>query len=250
MTTLTTTIHDPKATLSKEIDNSEELWNIFENRIAVYTPFTSSNMAESLEKAGFSVSKGSEEQVFTYRKALDLALEKASDRILYVDLDRLIHWDLKYPKELRKVVGEIQNAEFILIGRTERAFETHPTTQRKTERIANLLGSALLNFDETKDILSSTWAFAPRIGEDLLEANIENSSGFYCEWPVRAWKIAENKRYIEVEGLEWETPDKYRRKIKEIGYDTWLNNFQSPEEWEERVNLLENIIVSLVTHLD
>ena len=44
---------------------------------------------------------------------------------------------------------------------------------------------------------------------------------------------------IEVEGLEWETPDQYKDKIDKEGYSQWLSEFESLPEWEKRVKLIE-----------
>ena len=45
---------------------------------------------------------------------------------------------------------------------------------------------------------------------------------------------------MEVEGLEWETPDQFKDKIEQEGYSAWLNNFESLPEWEKRVKLIED----------
>jgi hypothetical protein len=63
--------------------------------------------------------------------------------------------------------------------------------------------------------------------------------GFYCTWPLLFYEWAETQDYIEVGGLEWETPDKYQAEIEEIGYDDWLDQFQSHQEWAKRVELME-----------
>jgi hypothetical protein len=69
--------------------------------------------------------------------------------------------------------------------------------------------------------------------------------GFYCAFPVLLWSYAHKKQYIEVEGLEWETPDRFQEKIQEIGYEHWLEKFQNATEWKNRVKLMEDCIIEM-----
>ena len=69
--------------------------------------------------------------------------------------------------------------------------------------------------------------------------------GFYASWPVILWKNAKNKKYIEVEGQEWETPDRFQKEINKQGYNNWLSQFQTIKEWKLRVRLLEDCVLEL-----
>ena len=69
--------------------------------------------------------------------------------------------------------------------------------------------------------------------------------GFYAARPVFLWSWAETKHYVEVEGLEWETPDRFRAEIAELGYDAWLDQFQSPAEWRRRVACMNDCLEEL-----
>ncbi|KXA91653.1 hypothetical protein AKJ57_00430 [candidate division MSBL1 archaeon SCGC-AAA259A05] len=162
-----------------------------------------------------------------------------------IDLDRILHWINSYCEELRKCIQKITDYEFLLFGRTKRAFETHPITQVKTERIANKIASYVLKFDETRDIISACWSFEPSLAKKIIDLSSVNPVGFYCRWPIEAWKMGKNTDYREVEGLEWETPERFESEIEKFGYDAWLEKFTSSEEWEKRVNLLNGVVDSL-----
>src|SRR5690606_40415108 len=48
-----------------------------------------------------------------------------------------VHWIEHYPDELRQGAGAIQQYDFTVLGRTPRAFASHPGVQRDTEGIIN-----------------------------------------------------------------------------------------------------------------
>jgi hypothetical protein len=68
------------------------------------------------------------------------------------------------------------------------------------------------------------------LAKKLLKTQTKSIYGFYCEWPITLWRHAENPAYVEVEGLEWETPDRYQEEIKKKGYERWLREFQTPNK--------------------
>ena len=124
-------------------------------------------------------------------------------------------------------------------------FETHPETQQYTERLVNQLGSKILGIKGTHDLISVCYLFTKDLAEKLLYTSYPTEMGFYASWPVILWMNAKNKEYIEVEGLEWETPDRYKEEINEKGYEEWLKQFQTAAEWKMRVLLLEDCITEL-----
>jgi hypothetical protein len=60
------------------------------------------------------------------------------------------------------------------------------------------------------------------------------------------WRKSKNPLYIEIEGLEWETPDRYREEIKTQGLEQWKKSFQTPAEWRKRVEMLRDFTESII----
>lgn len=77
----------------------------------------------------------------------------------------------------------------------------------------------------------------------------KNTYGFYCKWSIKARRQAENPCYVEIEGLEWGTHDRYQKEIKEKCYDTWLQELKKPEEWKRRVKILEDSIGTISKYI-
>ncbi len=238
---LASTFHDADGSLDYLITkNSDFITRLFQKIIIVVTSTTDKNTIKLLKNKNFSVDVGTESRVYNYKRLFSEAVKKGDDYLFYCDFDRLLHWIERYPKELEKVIKEKKEYDFLLIGRNKRAFETHPMTQQVTESVVNDVGSYLLN---TKmDFISSVWILKKDIAEYIIENSSDNEFALYGEWTLLGWKKAKNPSYIEVDGLEWETPDKYREMIKKIGYKKWLEQFQTAEEWKFRTQMACEII--------
>jgi hypothetical protein len=241
---LSSTIHDPNSKFIKlakpVILRIEEF---FEKRVICCTPATSDKMISFLNDKGFIVFKGKKmRQVDNYKLVIEQSIKQIEkpnlEKILYIDFDRLIHWISNYPDELAEILIKNSDLDYLHFGRTYRAFETHPSTQKDTEGIINEIGSQILNFSEKKDIISVCFLISKTLGERIIQMKNDTITGFYSSWPIIFWSLARSKRYIEVEGLEWETPDQFEEEINEIGFEKWLEQFQSAEEWKKRVNML------------
>jgi hypothetical protein len=243
---LASTLHDPENRLNEVVIKYGPLIRqLFPTSCVSVTPLTSPSIIETLENLDFHPSRGSNNVCDTYMQAFQQALHHNPDLVFYCDFDRLLHWARTYPDELTKTVNADVDHDFLLVGRTARAFTTHPKTQIMTEAIANQIASKASGFPRTRDIISACWRLEPRLVGQLLHLPIDNTYGFYCEWPIVAWRQARNPRYLEVEGLEWETPDRYSQEIKDKGYTRWFHEFQTPDEWERRVAILRDAIHSI-----
>jgi len=62
---------------------------------------------------------------------------------------------------------------------------------------------------------------------------------------MNLWQSASNPLYIEREGLEWETPDRYQEEIKTQGLEKWKLNFQTVNEWKRRTAMLNDFIEAI-----
>ncbi len=248
---VSTTYHEPQFKLKTLLTSCLPfIKDNFSKVIVCCTPATSKDVLDFLEQEGFIVHVSTiDTEVNTYKQAIETALEyienDGTQRIFYIDFDRLLHWIDKYPAELKQTLGRGENFEFVHIGRTPTAFETHPETQRDTESIINKIGSSVLELDKTRDIMSPCYILTKSLAETILEVNHLTNLGFYCTWPIIFWKLAKSKRYIAVEGHEWETPDRFQPQIKKAGYEKWIARFQSKKEWQKRVRFLKESMIEL-----
>ncbi|MFX1276096.1 MAG: hypothetical protein ACFFBP_04250 [Promethearchaeota archaeon] len=248
---LTSTYHDPEFRLKQELKSAlPKIKLLFKKRIVCLTPAMNEESTAFLKEEGFIVRTcQTDRRIDTYKLAYQTAIENIKnsvmERIMYVDFDRLIHWINLYPDELQKTINNI-DIDNLHVGRTSRAFNTHPATQKETEIIVNEFGSKILGFNETKDIISVCHVITKELAEKILSLRNKTNSGFYCTWPILVWSWADSNKYIEVEGLEWETPDRYKNDIVNKGYKKWLENYLNPSEWRIRVDLLHDCLLELL----
>jgi len=246
-TVLAATIHDPQLSLLQPLkEHMTRLGLDGEPKVVAYSPPTHPRIVRALGDLGCITIAGSESVQSVYVAALERGLCERPDHIFYCDLDRLLHWVKAYPEEYHHTRRIALEYEFLMVGRTPRAFQTHPQTQTQTEGIANLVASRILGFNVTRDIIGVCWGLNISLVQLLLSTPQRNSYGFYCGWPVAAWRNSAEKAYVEVEGLEWETPDRYEHEIGAKGYESWLKNFMTPKEWERRNMILRDLVETLL----
>ena len=253
---LSSTFHDPQFKLKSLLKSALPLIkDLFSKLIVICTPATGDDVSDFLTHEGFKVATSSSmRQIDNYKKAVKVALNfiesPQTEKIFYIDFDRLIHWINTYPDEITKTLKGNIDVDYLHIGRTSRAFNTHPITQRETEIIMNELGSKALGLLKTIDIISVCFLFTKELGEKIIKIKNYTTTGFYCTWPVIFWKLASKKRYVEVEGHEWETPDRFKIEIAKYGYKEWLKQYQTSTEWKKRVQFLHDSILELSRIVD
>jgi len=160
--TFASTIHDPENRLGYLIEEvGEKLRGSFSSVSVAYTPKTHPKTVSLLEERGYRTFKAEDTVVNCYQTSLSQSLEPKSGDIFYCDLDRALHLIRNYLKGLETLIEPSIHADFTLIGRNKRVFETHPETQTITEGIGNTLASKVLGFQETRDVLAPL-RYSPR----------------------------------------------------------------------------------------
>jgi hypothetical protein len=238
---LATPLHDSKGLILPILkQNGQKLKEIFGANIAVsVTPQTNQEVIKLLNEFNFNVQVSREGSIGEdYRNAVSLALSLNTSFIHLLDFDRALHWVDRYIDEFKDVdkqmLGFLGYVSFI---RSKRAFATHPITQTSTETATNAIASKVAGVQV--DIMSGSIGMERSFAELVLKESKREDFGFYAEPLMIAKKHNFPINTIEVEGLEWETPDQYKEQIEKYGYSAWLAKFQSLGEWEKRVKLLD-----------
>lgn len=139
--------------------------------------------------------------------ALQRALDFPGSHVHYADMDRLLHWAEAYPAEWQQTLAVIPAHDCLVLGRTKRAWETHPRAMWETERSINEVFSHLLG--QTLDLGAGSRGLSRPAALFLLANSPPGQApGTDAEWPVLLHRGGFAVNYLEVEGLEWETPDR------------------------------------------
>lgn len=178
--------------------------------------------------------------------ALQKALETNARHVHYADLDRLIRWVERNPDEWRMVVQRLQKTDFLIISRTGQAYQTHPQSLIQTEAISNLIMSHWL--DQNTDVSAGSKGFSRQAVEFIVK-NSRNFRSVYstdAEWPLLLKRGGFAIESIFVDGLDWETADRYLDQAADFDTQRWLAEIydSAPENWALRVNIAFEIIKS------
>jgi hypothetical protein len=172
------------------------------------------------------------------------ALAAGAEHVQYCDFDRLLHWLEVFPAELRDVVAGIDQADCVVLGRTARAWDTHPRCMAETEALFNVPFSDLLGV-EGWDFGAGSRTFRREAAAFLLaHSPPEDGWAIDAAWPLMLVRSGYDVAYRAVDGLEWETPDQYRsaaapdavRRAMAAAWDA------DPVRWRERVKVADAIL--------
>ncbi|MUK88889.1 hypothetical protein GMD78_10840 [Ornithinibacillus sp. L9] len=157
------------------------------------------------------------------REAVKFGLSSNSGYFHYADFDRILAWASYHEQELKQVVAEISNQDYLIIGRTERAFQTHPVEWVETEKITNKICSLELN--QEVDITAGSCAFSKEAANYIDLYSKEKMTD--AEWAMIVHRIAGlNVATCKVNGLE------YREEVNGVNYST-----STAETWLSRLKL-------------
>jgi hypothetical protein len=245
--TLVTTLHDSSGWSIEHLKEHASLFDeLYERRLVVATRGTSMGVIETLQGTGWTLisqrSKVGVEYISdSRRRVLKAGLESGSKFMHIIDMDRLLHWAKHYPKELKEITNFIPSHKFLIIGRTDRAFSTHPRNQTETEALANKVFSLIYGKDV--DITGASRG----VSQEATEIILKSSNGSYfdsdSEWPTILFTAGVEIGYVEVEGLEWETRLKRHEMTLPDGKRVDVKNYyeSNPESWVYRTMLAYRI---------
>ena len=214
------------------------LRGLYEAVAVVPTPSTSVELLARLQDAAVDPLEASRGAVGTGRRhALRLGLSTGASHLHYCDFDRLLHWLDRYPGELDRVLADIPRWDYLVLGRSDRAFATHPRVQRDTEIITNHAFS--LWFGRPVDVTAGSCAVSRRAAELLLAGSTAPTNATDTEWPALVLRKRYEVGYLATEGLEFETADYFPKEIAAAGsLEAWLEERSRPlAAWIGRTRL-------------
>jgi hypothetical protein len=247
-TVLLTTLHDSSGwSINSITDTVNLLDDCYVKKIVLLTKSTKSTVIEALKASGWDVNTPKSEVGIEYisdsrKRLLEYGINSGFASFHLVDMDRLLHWAKAFPAELKKVAELIPQYSFLVLGRTIRAYDTHPLNQKDTECLPNKVVSLLCR--KELDVTAGSRG----VSSEAAEVIIKYSKGRYfdsdSEWPIIIQcKTNIEITYLEVEGLEWETPIKRTVMKLNDGRTVDVKDFNelNPESWVYRIMLANRI---------
>lgn len=256
---LAATHHDPDGRLYDQTTRALPLLaEIFDGLAIELSPITQERSLGLLRAGGALTRREASERYTDYRQlgrsrraALELALRLEASFVVFCDFDRALHWAERYPEELARVVAQIPQNDFTILGRSERAFASHPRTQHDTEAIVNYVYSTVSG--KAWDVTAAARGISRRAGAAILSDCRDESIGTDVSWPLFLQRDGRfTLGYIATEGLEFETADRYGDEIAAAGSSTqWIARLDAdPRRWADRLNLARVEVEALLPYLD
>jgi hypothetical protein len=183
------------------------------------------------------------------RAAVALALKCDAPFVLYCDCDRALHWAEHHPQELAQTAGRLTEHDFTVLGRTPRAFDTHPRVQRDTEAIINHVFGLVSGWEW--DVSTGARGLARCAAEAILAGCFDENLSTDVSWPLFLRSAGGfSLGYLQTEGLEFETPDRYGREVALAGgREAWLEQFDAdPQRWLERLELARGHLQAMMPY--
>jgi hypothetical protein len=158
-------------------------------------------------------------------------------------MDRLLRWHEICPEELHTVAQRAVEEDCLVVGRSEAAYNTHPQALIQTEQISNLVVSHFLG--KKMDVSAGCKGFSRRAVEFLVaNTTPQRALGTDAEWPMLLHRAGFRIGYLEVDGLEWESADRYQSSAADRDNQRLMaQEYDSePEHWAERVAIALEIV--------
>ncbi len=259
MVALAATHHDPESRLYHQTGRMLPILCSFYSYIAILmTPSTHTESRSLLQNAGVRVSDGQPgiPQGYTHlglwrRQALEQALRGVPDatHIHFCDFDRVLHWAEFYPDELQATLEYLQQYDLTVLGRTTRAFDSHPRLQRDTESIVNHVFALCSGL--SWDVTAGSRGLSRRAAEAIVRDCLDDTVGNDCSWPLFIRRQAGlSLSYVPTEGLEFETLDRYGAEIEALGsVEAWMAQIDAdPQLWVLRLEIARLGVEAIVTY--
>lgn len=175
--------------------------------------------------------------------ALRLALDFSGSHVHYVDFDRLIRWIETRREEWDNILPEIVNHDCLVIGRSAHSYQTHPRALIQTEAISNLVISYLVG--HSLDVSAGSKSFSRRACAYIVANCVpRNALGTDAEWPVIIKRGGFEINSILVDGLDWESADRFQDTAADKNSQEHLAEIydEDPENWSKRVDVAREIV--------
>jgi len=147
------------------------------------------------------------------------------------------------------VVAGLGTYDCTIFGRTARAFATHSRVQRETEAIINHV-YALVSGHQW-DVTAAARGFSQRAASAIVREHSDDTIGNDVSWPLFLQQRGGfSLGYVEAEGLEWETADRYQEEVKAAGgVQQWTSDIDTdPRIWADRLEAAYLEVVAMLPY--
>jgi hypothetical protein len=253
--TLAATVHDPEARLARHLSAAvtQLLMSTFDAVAIQSAPSTGPGTLEAVERLGARIGFDSPHRMgfgYARRDALGLALGLDAPTILLCDFDRILRWAEHHGDELRALPARLTRWDLTVIGRSGRAFASHPRMQRDTESIVNHVFARVSGREW--DVTSGARGFSSGAARAIVETSPKyEGAETDTAWPLLLRESGFSTGYHVVDGLEYETADRHEDSVERAGgVDLWMAEVDAdPREWLARLDAARRSVWAMLPYV-
>ena len=250
MTALAATLHDPAGRMLPLLKRHAPALGRYAAVAVAATPQTRPDVVDLLLASGAHVLRGGPEVGKGRRDAVAAASRVADGDVLCVDFDRWLFWAETEPHELvalpARLTARRPRPWYVAVGRSRRAWESHPAVQRACEGPTHRALS--LAAGRTMDATAGCCWLAPEGLRIVLASSTEASNATDLEWPAILLRLDPRRLgFVRVEGLAFETAAFFPREVAAAGGGAaWIaQSYDRPEVWAARLRLAADSTAAL-----
>lgn len=199
------TLHDPVGRTAEAIARmAPRLHQVFPALTLNISDATRPEVMEAVAALGARtmVHTASEANIGRFRRdAVTLAAD--GRHVLYADFDHLLRWVEFGFEDLQRVLTAEPEADFLVIGRSDRSFATEPRRLRETEDLVNHT-HALLTGDHW-DLMFAIRRLSPAAVDLISRESQVDSLANDVEWPLLARRAGLRLGYAQSDSLFYRT---------------------------------------------
>ncbi len=248
MTALAATLHDPEGRLLPALRERVDRLAGYRRVCVAATEATDAQVVALLRDRGVIVVPG-DARVGEARRAALRGAVGDGNAILACDFDRWLHWAGRFPEELAATPARLARRRpppwYACLGRTARAFATHPAVQRAAEGATNRALSLALG--RRLDATAGACWLAPAGAALVLRESVEATNATDLEWPALVYRTDPRRlAFLAVEGLEFETAAFFAEEVAAAGGEAaWVRDrYDRPEVWRDRLRLAADSVAA------
>ena len=239
---------NPRGELGRFEQLLPELEELYAHIVISFPPVADDRVVRLFIEGKFSARSNItlvQNQVWSWGRymALHQALQVPVTHIHYADMDRLLRWVETRPVEWRKAVALIETGNFLIMGRSVPAYATHPQALVRTEAISNRLISQLVG--QVLDVSAGSKGFSRQAAQFLVDHTQPGRAlGADGAWTVLLHRAGFQIDYLEVDGLDWETADRFQARSANPEQQQALAQAydKDPAHWAMRVEVALEIV--------
>lgn len=243
MTIALATAWDPRGEMTRFLSLLPQFQDAYSGIAFSLPPGVEPHLVEQLNDPLHVTATVTEEWSHGRYSALKLAVDFGATHIQYADFDRLLRWVETRPEEWRQILNEIPGHDCLILGRSAASYLTHPRALIETEAISNHVVSHLVG--QLMDVSAGSKSFSRKACETiLLNSKPGNALGTDAEWPLILKRSGFVIDYLEVDGLDWESADRYQDEAADQQSQKEAADMYDadPANWSRRVAVAMEIV--------